>query len=108
MPDYDNWCGNIKKSDLKGWMILRRIKRSKYLPCVRTFDAAILYNGAVRLCACRIKDNEFDELVVGNITSNSLLDIFNSSRAKSVRESFYKKRLPLVCQSCSLYRSLRH
>lgn len=103
LTTYDNWCGNIKKSDLMGIMSLKRINKFKYLPCVRTFDAAILFDGSVRLCACRIKDNEFDELVVGNIKKNSLKEIFYSSKAEKIRRSFFTGDIPRVCQNCSFY-----
>ncbi len=103
LVDYDNWCGNIKPEDLSGVMTLRRSNKFKYFPCSRTYDAAILFDGSVRLCACRVKDTEFDELVVGNINNDSLKDIFYSERAKKVRESFISNNLLPVCKECSLY-----
>ena len=103
LSDYDNWCGNIKPDDLLGVMRLRRISKFKYLPCIRTYDAAILFDGSVRLCACRVKNNEFDELVVGNIKNNSLKEIFYSEKADEVRKSFLKKKTLPACENCSLY-----
>lgn len=103
MPYYDNWCGNIAKNDLIGVMKLRRVNRFKYSTCIRTFDASILFDGSVRLCACRIKDTEFDELVVGNIKNDSLSNLFYSEKAKKIREAFILKDPPLVCKGCSFY-----
>ena len=103
MFDYDNWGGVIKKKNLIGIMKLRRIPRKKVLPCIRTFDAAILFDGSVRLCACRVKNTEFDELVVGNIHNNSLKDIFYGEKSKKVRERFVMRNPPDVCKDCSFY-----
>ena len=103
MATYDNWCGNIQKSDLTGIMRLRRINKFKYLPCIRTYDAMVLFDGSVRLCACRIKDSEFDELVIGNIKQNSLKEIFYSKEAQKIRNSFFSGGIPPVCKNCSFY-----
>lgn len=103
MFDYDNWGGVIKEDNLIGIMKLRRIPKIKILPCIRTFDASILFDGSVRLCACRVKNTEFDELIVGNINDNSLEEIFYGKEAKEVRNSFFTKKHPDVCKDCSLY-----
>lgn len=101
--DYDNWGGTIRQQDLLGVMRLRRIPRLKRVPCVKTFDLMVLYNGAVRLCACRIKGSEFDELIVGDLTKQGLRDIFYGPKAASLRERFVRGNLPPVCRDCSLY-----
>lgn len=103
MVDYDNWGGNINQSDLVGVMKLRRKPRFKKTPCFRTFDASVLFDGSVRLCACRIKDTEFDDLIVGNITKNSLQEIYYGEEALKVRKSFTENKCPSTCVDCSLY-----
>lgn len=104
LVDYDNWGGVIKKTDLIGVMKLARLPRSYRFPCRRLFDASILFDGSVRLCACRAKESEFDELVVGNIQKNTLEKILFGKRVKKIRRGFLKNRRPLVCQACSFYR----
>ena len=101
--DYDNWGGIIKKEHLEGVMKLRRIPRMKRMPCIKTFDLMVLFNGAVRLCACRFQDTEFDELVVGNIHEQSLHDIYYGEKVAALREAFVMNNLPPVCATCSLY-----
>ena len=101
--DYDNWGGTIKEEDLEGVMRMRRIPRMKRMPCIKTFDLMVLFNGAVRLCACRFVETEFDELIVGNIHQESLRDIFYGSRVAALREAFVDNTLPPVCATCSLY-----
>lgn len=103
MSSYDNWCGNVSKNDLVGIMKFKRINKFKYLPCIRVYDAVILFDGSVRLCAVRIKDSEFDELVVGNIRYNSLKEIFYSKKVNKIRESFLLGVVPSVCKNCSEY-----
>ncbi|MFB0566778.1 MAG: radical SAM protein [Candidatus Aminicenantaceae bacterium] len=103
MVDYDNWGGVVKKEDLVGVMRLRRNQKVKILPCIRTFDVAILFDGSVRLCACRIKSTEFDDLVIGNIHNDSLVNIFHSEKTKEIRHKFVKKELPEVCKDCGVF-----
>lgn len=103
MSRYDSWCGNISNRDLHGVMRLRRVNRFKYLPCIKTYDAVVLFDGSIRLCACRIKDGEFDELVIGNIKDNSLNNLFYSPKARSIRESFTAGKYLPACEKCSLY-----
>ncbi len=101
--NYDNWGGKIKKNDLKGVMRFKRIPRATSVPCKKTFDAAILFDGSIRLCACRIKETEFDDLVIGNIKENSLEEIFHGEKARNIRKNFVENNLPEVCKKCSLY-----
>lgn len=103
MMTYDNWGGTIKQEDLEGVMRMRRVPRVKTLPCQRVFDAMILYDGSVRLCACRVKDTEFDDLVVGKLGEAKLQEILEGPTARAVRESFGRKQLCSVCQGCSFY-----
>jgi len=103
LGDYDNWGGVISQKDLLGVMRMRREPRLKRMPCRRTFDLMVLYNGAVRICACRIRDTEFDELVVGNIHEQDLRSIFYGAAVARIRESFPGDTLPPVCKGCSLY-----
>ncbi|MDD4860418.1 MAG: radical SAM protein [Dehalococcoidales bacterium] len=103
LSTYDNWCGNITNKDLYGIMKMRRIVHFQYLPCVRMSDAMVLFDGSIRLCACRIKDSEFDELVIGNIKNQSLKEIIFSSKAQELRNSFVDGKIPVTCKNCSLY-----
>jgi radical SAM protein with 4Fe4S-binding SPASM domain len=103
LSTYDNWCGNIKESDLLGIMKMRRCSCCKYLSCARMYDAMILFDGSVRLCACRIKDSEFDELVIGDIKKETLKEIVHSKKAQKLRHSFKDNIIPSTCKNCSLY-----
>ncbi|MFA5266235.1 MAG: radical SAM protein [Opitutaceae bacterium] len=103
MMTYDNWGGAITEKDMVGAMRLRRVPRMKSIACERVYDAMILFDGSVRLCACRVKDTEFDDLVVGNIKEAPLHDILNGDAAREVRGSFSRNELRSVCRNCSFY-----
>jgi uncharacterized Fe-S cluster-containing radical SAM superfamily protein len=100
---YGNWSGAVTQDDLFGVMTLRKERRSYRLPCRRTFDAVVLYDGSIRLCGCKIKDSEFDELVIGNVMEEDLLTICHGKRAAEVRARFYEDDLPEVCKLCNEY-----
>jgi len=105
LVNYDNWGGVVKQSDLYGAMRLRRSFKFRRIPCLRTYGIFVLHDGSVRLCACRVKNTEFDELVVGNINDKSLKEIYNGKRAKSIRKKFLDEKLPEVCTDCRFYDS---
>ena len=67
------------------------------------FDATILNDGSVRLCACRMKKSIFDELVVGNVMNSSLDGIFKNEYAIRLRLNFIYGQIPEVCKECSFY-----
>lgn len=103
LVDYDNWGGTVGQGDLEGIMKLKKPFFCQRRPCLRTFEAAVLYDGRIRLCGCRIKDTEDDELVVGDISQNSLAEIFLGEKARKAREGFILGEPPAVCRHCSLY-----
>lgn len=100
---YDNWGGKITQKDLLGVQRFMRIPKNKKLTCGRIHNLTILPNGDVRLCGCRVKDTLYDELIVGNIHKNTLLDLFKSKKRKELLGSFAKGKLPDVCKDCSHY-----
>ena len=103
MQNYDNWGGAIRATDLRGIMQLRRIPRVKKHMCLRTLDLSVLYDGSVRLCGCRCKETEFDDLVVGNIQQDSLKNLYWGPKAQAIRDSFINNQLREACKDCSLY-----
>lgn len=103
LEDYDNWGGKIKQEELTGTMKLRPKPFFKSKTCIRMFDLMILYNGMARICACRFTDNEFDELVIGDNTKESISTIWYGEKARQARESFSKNNLLPVCKDCTLY-----
>jgi len=103
LNNYDNWCGQIKKEDLKGVMKFGRNPLVRRFPCRVIFDAMILYEGSVRLCGCRINKTEFDDLVVGDITQQSLKSIYYGDKANKLIQRFYDNDCPNICKKCAFY-----
>jgi MoaA/NifB/PqqE/SkfB family radical SAM enzyme len=100
---YDNWCGNITKRNLLGIMKLKMRPLVRKLPCASLWRISILPNGDVRLCACRIKKTEKDELVIGNIYYNNLGDIVNNEKGQLLLDNWILHKYPEVCINCSRY-----
>lgn len=76
----------------------------KIYPCQRCFDSvAILPDGAVRLCACRILDTQYDGLVVGDASCQPLLHIYNNEKSRHLKTEFHRY-MPGVCKGCTRYK----
>ena len=103
MVDYDNWGDSVSRKDLIGVMKPKRKPLVKKVPCSRIFDAIVLFDGSVRLCAARINKTQFDDMVIGNINENNLKDIFFSEKTDEIRRKFIEGRHSNACLGCSLY-----
>lgn len=103
MIDYDNWGDSVNKGDLIGVMKPKRKPKVKKIPCSRIFDAIVLFDGSVRLCAARINETQFDDMIIGNIKENNLKNIFFSKKADEVRRKFTEGNHSKSCTGCSLY-----
>ncbi len=101
--EYDNWCGNIKKEDLIGIMKLKTGPLLRKYPCSSLWEISILPNGNVRLCGCRIKKTEYDELVIGNILNNTLYDIITNKKGQKILKDWSQGYIPEVCKDCNRY-----
>jgi radical SAM protein with 4Fe4S-binding SPASM domain len=101
--DFDNWGGTIRQEELPGVMRLRKPRPEIKIPCTSLFGFAIRHNGSVRLCGCRMKSSDLDDLVVGNINEQSLEEISASAKTRNIIEGFYRGERPETCKSCTLY-----
>lgn len=104
---FEDWAGAIKSSDLLEGMKLRPfsllILRRK-APCWMLYgELAVLVDGTVALCGCQELEGNSD-LVLGNITDNSLGDLYRSERAKLIRKNWLNgSKIPDVCCKCRNY-----
>ena len=101
--EFDNWGGLIQQHELVGQMRLRKITNGINVPCRALFGFMIRYDGSVRLCGCRFKRSDMDDMIVGNINQQSLLEISKSPKTWNIIEGFYKGIRPETCLGCSLY-----
>ncbi len=100
---YDNRWGRVQQKDLKWIMQLRTQIRFKKYPCANLNTINILPNGDVRLCACRVYDTMYDDLVIGNIKDFSLKEILHNEKTKEIRKWFAKGMYPKTCNKCTMY-----
>lgn len=104
MQVFDNFGGMITPADLKGAMHMKKEYPKKHYPCIRLYNAiSILPKGDVRLCGCRLKTSQYDDLVIGNVFEQHLGDIYNGERAQKLRMDFGNGIYPAVCKDCSFY-----
>lgn len=101
--EFDNWGGLIKEQDLTGNMRLRKLPKSVAVPCRALFGFMVRYDGSVRLCGCRFVRSDMDDMVVGNLREQTLLEISKSSKAWEIIKGFYSGKRPETCVGCSLY-----
>jgi radical SAM protein with 4Fe4S-binding SPASM domain len=101
---FDSWGGLIKENNLPAGKALLPNVPKKTRPCRRTFHAAILLNGDLRICDCRFgAKGKHDELVIGSINANSLDELWNGSAVRVIRRSFNSHSIPDVCDKCGFY-----
>jgi radical SAM protein with 4Fe4S-binding SPASM domain len=75
----------------------------KSTPCIATyFGLAVQSRGDVQVCACESSVNA-PALVIGNILSESLADIWRGERMRALRRSFTDGTLNPNCAKCDVY-----
>jgi sulfatase maturation enzyme AslB (radical SAM superfamily) len=102
--DYDNWGGSIASTDLPRVMRLRRLPLKTNVPCVGLFNYTVLRDGRVRLCGCRFKTSERDDMIVGDIKTESMEEVSKGNRVWEIIEGFYAGKRPEACEECTFYR----
>jgi radical SAM protein with 4Fe4S-binding SPASM domain len=107
MRNYDSWVDAIKSSDLIEGMKIGGFGsglNDKILPCIRSSILQVKPDGKVRACGCIYDVNsENDELLVGDLTKNTLSEIYKSEKMRSFKRSFYDRKLCKICQHCDIY-----
>jgi radical SAM protein with 4Fe4S-binding SPASM domain len=99
--------GRITREMLPSAMKLR-VVRSRKETCVQLYNGPIILpDGTVMACSCVASMDAIPDLGIGNIMEAALLEIWTSSRMKSLRSSFFKDGdLNATCADCDMYRDL--
>lgn len=102
---YDSWGGVIRQEDLFGEMTLAEPPNDKSRPCSQTFTLTVLGDGRVRACGCRLNNNDTggDPLILGDLNTQSLQEIWNGEKLKQVHRSFEQNKLYELCRNCTTY-----
>jgi radical SAM protein with 4Fe4S-binding SPASM domain len=98
---YDDWLGKVKlPSYLKKHPLYPRI----FHPCMLLYRTLTIFsNGDISPCGCRNFESTRD-LVLGNISTTSLSEIWNGERLAELRRSWrIKNKIPVSCTSCRHY-----
>lgn len=104
--DFDSWSGRISQHDLLPGMQLRPQSKLEKEPCYWLYDGPLVYtDGSVGLCGCRDFDAD-SELIVGNVTDDTLLSIWRSDRVAGIRKRFRDGDFPDICRKCTTYCNL--
>ena len=86
-----NWGGTLKN-------VLNEMPQNS---CFRVLtNEVILHDGRVSICCLDIEE----KVILGNVLNNTLLEIWNSKKAKEYRENHlsHKRTKLLVCKDCNL------
>lgn len=99
---YDSWSGRIKENDLPfGNKIYTNTNDMNSEPCYELFRRVnILYDGRVNNCVCRDLNAE---LTIGNILTQSIVDIWRGNELNNLRKRWFKGEIPEVCKGCQRY-----
>ena len=67
-------------------------------PCLRLWSGCVITTSGDILPCCYDKDHRH---TLGNITTQSLVDIFHSKKANALRRCILKGHLPEMCKNCN-------
>jgi len=99
---YDNWAGKITLADLPKGMTFHK-QKEKTLPCSVLYSGLIIsHKGDAGSCWCR--DPHY-ELKVGNIHEQTLSEIWNGEKLKTLRSQWLQGTIPDLCRRCMAYSS---
>lgn len=109
LTHYDNWAGQIKEEDLLPGMFMKDASFDKTLTCDRMFMLKVTADGKYRACGCRVDYSaETDDFYLGHSDSNSILEVYNSTKMLKLKNSFKNKVLLDECKKCSWYENFRY
>jgi len=105
---YDSWAGKIQQSELTGTMRLRSnadLRFPRISACSQMYRGpAVYWDGKVGACACR--DVDARELLIGDVNTQHLGEIWFGQELRKLREEFLTDRCRQICQGCSHYSNL--
>ena len=108
---FANWGGLVRPEDVPSGIRIRQISDNKASiqqmrkdPCYEYYmNPVITADGLLRTCACA--NPEAPELVLGNVKTTSLRDIWLGDAMLRFRNSFGTDAIPNACTQCSAYQN---
>ena len=101
---YQNGAGRITRDILPAGMKLRSLHVKKET-CARLYDGPIvLPNGTVIACSCIAAMDAIEDLKIGDIHEETVLEIWRGKVLRGLREQFQgQNTLNETCRKCSSY-----
>jgi radical SAM protein with 4Fe4S-binding SPASM domain len=101
----DTWGGNVEQEINAVGMLEKRPWLNRVGPCKMSYSKPVVtVDFQLKLCDCRDISNE---LIVGNLDSQTLGEIWCGPKVHEIRESMYDTKLmPNICRKCELYISI--
>lgn len=99
--EYMDWGGLIQNLPLETPVIKINMTNSCVAPCYYALCPHIYHDGKVGLCACA---GASESLIIGDLNSQSWLDILRSDTRLLMILSFCSGLLPEYCSKCSFYK----
>ena len=107
--NFGNWGGVIEPNDLPDGAHLvqvetapDRIRKTKRNPCfVFYVNPEITCNGLVSACGCM--NAEAEELILGDVRTQHLRDIWRGAKRRELKAAFGTDALSDICKRCSYY-----
>ncbi|MDK1022138.1 MAG: radical SAM protein [Candidatus Hydrogenedentes bacterium] len=107
LDSYDAWGGLIRKEDIpEGTALVQSLPVEVKMrsPCFELYRRVhILADGNVGACVCVDLEGEIN---IGNITEQSLDEIWHGEKLKSYRSEWVKGNLPNICRKCTRYQGV--
>lgn len=98
-----SWFGSIKQEDLpEGAKLYLKNNCKRRENCVAPATLAVQANGKVIGCGCI---DWLEKYVIGNTNTNTLKEIWQSTKAQKFRNAFLRGKIPTICKECGLYAS---
>jgi hypothetical protein len=107
---FNSWGGKIAAEQLSPGMNLKtpdRLRHPRISPCSQLYlGAMVFWDGRVGGCTC--VDIDADDLIIGDLRTQSLADIWRGPQLAALRQAFVTGPLPEVCRQCNEYLNLSH
>jgi radical SAM protein with 4Fe4S-binding SPASM domain len=106
---YTDWIGQIKEEDLPANCGLVSRSPIRIKPCELSFNLGVMANGDLRLCHTQYgQKGRLDELILGNIETESMADVWFSQTAIDLRRTTFGHNINAICHNCRSYMPISH
>jgi len=101
----DTWGGLVEEDIDRVGALEKKPRLTRVGPCkISYIKPLVTVDLKLKLCDCR---DVKDELIVGDLATQSLTEIWSGAEANRIRASMYDpERMPEICRKCEMYVSI--